>query len=395
MGRRKTRTENMSLILKQIWYHDGISRIEISDKVGLNKSTVTNLVTELILLGVLEEREQKETNNVGGRKPIALGLNKNYGIVLGLGVQAEMIRAVAVDIAGDIVFRWKKETGQITRRNIIDVFLESFDELSASLMERGFSNLLGIGLGAGGIINPLTGVVEYSIPLSIYEPFPLCEVLSRHINAPVYIENDSNCGAWMELAFGKANSPDNFLFVLVEFKNRRQHIKEHGGIGIGFGIVLDGKLHYGNTFSAGEFRSAFSRGEYASQMRISPEDLHKLPEDKAVMDRFLDELFANIACIVNVLNISHVYLGGDIELLGDSVCDMLTEYIMKNWMYPLPVHCNVKMSSLHEFAVAYGAAGMILDRIFRNDLHDSFWQNIDKRGVLPALIRHPLPIVSK
>lgn len=394
-GKRRTKIENMGLILQQIWYEEGISRIEIAKRVGLNKSTVTNLVAELIELGLVEEREQKNVVSTGGRKPIALGLNKEYGVVIGVGVQAEAMRAVTVDLAGTVLLKWQKNTGPITRRNFIPLFLEAMEELSQILEEKGYVHVLGVGIGAGGIINPEDGSIVYSIPLSIYEPFQVCAELAEFLDVPVFVENDSNCCAWGELAFKKGESYKDFIFVLVEFKEERSHIKDFGGVGVGFGIVLDGRLHYGHTFSAGEFRSAFSEGTMPSQFSLSPEELAQLPHNRVLLDKFLHELFSNLACIVNTLNVSHVFFGGDIEGLGEEICDTFMSYVRRNWMYPLPIPCNVSLSSLHDFAVAYGAAGMILDRIFRNRLHQSFWDKRGDKAFLPVLVRHTLPLVKR
>ena len=84
------------------------------------------------------------------------------------------------------------------------------------------------------------------------------------------------------------------------------------------------------------------------------------------MERFLRELFANVGLIVNTLNLSHIILGGAFEELGDHTKDILEEEIIKNWPYPYPydVKQHIWYSSFGERAVAYGAAGMVLNTLF-------------------------------
>jgi hypothetical protein len=49
------------------------------------------------------------------------------------------------------------------------------------------------------------------------------------------------------------------------------------------------------------------------------------------------------------------------------VAAILREEIQRNWPYPDEVRCRVHFSSLGDQAVAYGAAGMLLDRLMRSD----------------------------
>ena len=52
----------------------------------------------------------------------------------------------------------------------------------------------------------------------------------------------------------------DFLFALVEFRRDPKSLGLSGGIGVGFGIVLGGKVYSGAHGNAGEFRSAFCDG---------------------------------------------------------------------------------------------------------------------------------------
>ena len=67
--------------------------------------------------------------------------------------------------------------------------------------------------------------------------------------------------------------------------------------------------------------------------------------------------------IVNTMDFDRVYIGGDIEALNVDLPGALRRRLEENWMYPAPRDVDIRYSSLGGKAVAYGAAGMIFDRL--------------------------------
>jgi predicted NBD/HSP70 family sugar kinase len=130
------------------------------------------------------------------------------------------------------------------------------------------------------------------------------------------------------------------------------------------GIVLNGRVHYGHHYSAGEFRSVLCTPECKGQFSLTDEEAARLEEDSRVLHRFICELSKNVAMMVNTFNLSHIFLGGDIERYKREVQGVLQEEIQRNWPYPDEVPCKIRFSSHGDKAVAYGAAGMVLHRLF-------------------------------
>ena len=75
-----------------------------------------------------------------------------------------------------------------------------------------------------------------------------------------------------------------------------------------------------------------------------------------------------MALVVNVLNLSHVFFGGDIMPYADEFRTILKEEINRLWPYGYQVDCAIQPSTFGENAVAYGAAGMLLDRLFTDQI---------------------------
>jgi len=135
-------------------------------------------------------------------------------------------------------------------------------------------------------------------------------------------------------------------------------------VGVGFGLVINGRVHYGSNYSAGEFRSVLCTADDDIQVSLSREELGRVLSDPSVFDRFAVELARNIAMLVNTLDFSRVFIGGDIESCGFDFCRILEDAIDANWLYPIKKRIDIQYSSLGAKAVAFGAAGMCLQSLF-------------------------------
>jgi predicted NBD/HSP70 family sugar kinase len=353
-------TNNVTRILRTLWCAPGTSRIEIAGLLDVDKSTVSNQVGRLIDVGIVRETVEGEASANGGRKPIALEIVKDFGYAIGIEAQIGEVRAVAVNLAGEILAT-TAESISITRDDFVDIVLKQRDILQRRLSARACGRFLGIGVGVGALIDSRTSTIQYSVPLKIIEPFSLGNAVLARSDAPFFIDNDANCCAWGELVFKRTEALRDFLFALVEFRRDPVSQREFGGVGVGFGIVLDGKVRYGSHSYAGEFRSVFCKECGGLQFSLTANDLVHLRTDGEALDRFALELAENMAMLVNTFDFGRVFIGGDIESLEYDFCSLLSGKIRDNWMYPIERSIDVNYSSFGPTAVSYGAAAMVLD----------------------------------
>ena len=152
----------------------------------------------------------------------------------------------------------------------------------------------------------------------------------------------------------EANRCAIFLFALIELRRDPRSVELSGGIGVGFGIVLGGKVYSGAHGDAGEFRSAFCDGPGEVQLSLSKETLSRLESDRSTLSLAGDELARNVAMMVNAMDFERVYVGGDIEALDIDFPALLRRRLAENWMYPFPKDVEIRYSSLGGKAVAYG-----------------------------------------
>ena len=176
-------------------------------------------------------------------------------------------------------------------------------------------------------------------------------LLKDCVDYPVYIENDANACCWGELVFNKDEDLSNFIFLVAEFYN------DQAGIGMGF--VFNNKIHYGRNFTAGEFKSIKAHSTTKdSQVSIDPTDTD--------FSSFASELTEHIAFLVNTLNLDHIFIGGDLEHHKTIISPLLERSIRNNILDDKDNLCNLHYSSIGKYAAAFGAAGMMMNKLFNN-----------------------------
>ena len=352
---------NTSRVLQKLWFSKGISRVEIARELGLGKSTVTNIVSALMRRNLVKRVTGGKSGPSGGRRPSHLMINNGYGYILGLEIQTERFTAVAVDIQGEVIFARSEKIAINT--DVVSTFFDVLGALAAEMKTTKLP-LIGIGVGVAGIIDPHRGIILKSNPFDVHEPLDFYRGIAPRQKVPTLIENDANCCCWGELAFKKTERHSSFVVVLGEFRKGRAHRSSYWGIAVGFGFVINGKVHYGEDFSAGEFQSILWEEPNQGQFSVSDEESRAIRRDPAVLQKVFKELCGHVAFLVNSLNLSCVVIGGEIGAYRDELTATLRQEIRRNWSYENEVDCAIEFATLGDRAVAYGAAGMFLERFF-------------------------------
>ena len=352
--------QNTARVLHLLWQKPGISRIEMADQLGLNRSTVTIIVNELLERQLVKPVAFADASPAGGRKKVQLAINAHYGCVGGLQVHADYMRLVLVDLGGRILHH-EVSPGAFTAKNLYRRLEKGAEILVHRASHLGL-RLLGVGCGLPGIVDPHTGTLLQSVPLGIFEPEAIVKRLEPLLDRPLYVDNDAHACCWGELTSAR-HAGANFLFILGEWRQAPQHV---GALltAIGIGVVIDRQVHYGRGFSAGEFRSTSWQPGNSSQFSLTDDEIAAARTDPALRQAMVRELARNAAMIVHILDLDHLYLGGFFDSRDVETQAIFTEEIRRNWTYPTPPMCEVSFATHGEQAVAYGAAGMILARAF-------------------------------
>lgn len=159
-------------------------------------------------------------------------------LLLAIDVGGTKIETVAVDLRGQTVAQMVTGTDNSGPEGL----LESIDETARRVLAEAqatTANLLGVGLGVPGQVNPVSGVVRLAVNLNL-RSFPLAMALAGRLKAPVNVENDVRLAA----------------LGLYQHLQRQQRLESLAyvsvGTGIAAGIVIDGQLLRGVNGMAGE-----------------------------------------------------------------------------------------------------------------------------------------------
>ena len=351
---------NIARVLRLVWQIKGISRIEIAQQLGLDKSTVTKIVFSLEDIGIVKAFAQGSSGPQGGRKPIQLKINQEFGYALGIEINPDGFRVVLANLHGEIV---AYEGREMVVTSIFDAFDTAISTIRPELEKRK-AKLIGVGVGIPGIVNTETGTIIRSIPLMIPDAQNFSGWAKQKYNVPIYIENDARCGCLGEITIRHGLNPENMMFVLSEIRRITGKTASKKNLSVGFGFILNGQPYYGNDFSAGEFRSILWKKGNSGQFRSNDISGDKIGYDTSVTDTVFTELSAHVALTANLLNLNHIYLGGLPEDLTRILAEDIRTEIVRKWPYEIPPKCEVTASTLGIRAVAYGAAGHCLQRFF-------------------------------
>jgi len=366
---------NSSRIFQHIRLNRGISRIAVASDLDLDRSTITKVVRQLMEDGLVLTTGKYHGKPGVGRMATGLEINPNFGLVLGIEVQAEFCRAVLVNLDGQVFRSTRRdypEGPQGVEERVVDL-IEAAERDAAKL---GLP-LIGIGVGLSGIVDPYRGEILFSNPLGVHAPIPLAARVAERTRIPLLVENDANCCCWSEMAFRRATHGRNFISVLGEFRDI--DIVEHRrrGVAVGLGIVIRDNVLHGDNFTAGEFRSLLYDPDRPSntQFSITNEESYRLPDDGETLRRVIDELAFNLSLLVNSLDITKIVVAGDFSRFPAEIEPAFRRAIERNWLYqhwdeyardypPIRKSCAVEFSPDGENSVCIGAAAFFIQKLF-------------------------------
>ena len=95
------RNANLSRVFETVWKNPNFSRIDIARKLELYRSTVSNIIGTLVDSGLICEGERGLPTEKGGRKPVFLSVNPDFGCVIGIELQLDYYHVTVVSFDGN------------------------------------------------------------------------------------------------------------------------------------------------------------------------------------------------------------------------------------------------------------------------------------------------------
>jgi N-acetylglucosamine repressor len=230
---QQTRAINEGLVLRGLYDLGPISRAEIARRTNLTRTTVSEIVGELITAGLVEEVGRGPS--IGGKAPILIQVVADARLVLALDLGEQAFTGALVDLRGDVRRRTVVPVEGRDGAAALTAVEQLVDDLVAAAPD---GALLGIGVGTPGLVDTRAGTIRWAVNLD-WQDLPLGRILTERTGLPAVVANDSRAAAMGEHLFDPGRRSPNLVAIKI-------------GNGIGAGIVLGGALFEGDGFGAGE-----------------------------------------------------------------------------------------------------------------------------------------------
>ena len=229
---------NRDLILHTIHRRQPVSRADLARLTGLQPSTVSVIIGELIeegwvLPGTLGRLPR-------GRRPTFVTLNDRH-VILAIDLRPDKANLAVVDINGKIVSRntipiSAPRGSQDQAKKAIAKVAAAARSLRASIRDRQFE---GVGVSVSGRVGQKTHEMLFS-PNAAWAQVDLYNELASVLHTPLEMDNAANACLFGERWFGSLGDAKNIIAISV-------------AEGIGSGLFVDGKILRGRDDLAGEF----------------------------------------------------------------------------------------------------------------------------------------------
>lgn len=389
----------MSLVLRDIHNEAPLSRARLAVMTGLNKSTVSSLVEDLLARGLVHEIGM---NSMGtGRPATLLEINPLAGGIIGVELGVDFVAVALMNFGGEVIWRQiDKADPSEEQAKTIKQTLELVDQ-AVTKCRKTKLRLLGLGLAVPGTVDLKEGVLVYS-PNLRWHDVPLRKIFSEHTGLKVFIENDANAAAVAEHLFGVMRQTKDFIFV-------------YAGVGIGGGLFLNGKLYRGHNGFAGEIghistaengseeaclcgnagcwethanqHAVIRRAEAGlkrertsiipkimterNESSLSVEIVKQAADagDLMALDTFADvgrAMGQGIAGLVNIFNPEKIVIGGTLSMASEYFLPAVIEMVSRRALNPVMKRTEVIPSVFGYDASLVGAAAIVVEDIMWN-----------------------------
>lgn len=229
------RAINDRLALRLLQQDGPLTATQLKTLTGLSRPTVADLVERLQGAGLIKVVGETGAERRGPNARL-YGIVADRAHLAGLDVRTDSVAVVVADLLGATLAEATLPIGS-------DTAVDDAVEQAVALLERtaraaGTAPLHSVGIGAPGLIDPVTGELRDTTGLPAWHR-RLVRALQQRLPATVLVENETNLAAVAEHRVGAARDHDTFVLLWL-------------GHGVGAAVMLDGRLRRGASGGAGE-----------------------------------------------------------------------------------------------------------------------------------------------
>lgn len=228
------RAVNRSILLGLIRRRQPISRADLARLTGIFRSSVSDIVDELIADELITE--ERSTPSQRGRVPISLRLNDAVYRVIGLNIRPAYCQVAVAGLSGVIQQNLTFET-PASPTQLVRALAKAIDSLKKTTPRNRSRVFQKIGVSVPGHVDVYSGQIVWTPTHPELNGYPLTDEISRSIGVVTVADNDCNAGALSEVWLGsgdQSQTQTDFTFLNVS------------DFGTGAGVVLNGEVYRGH-----------------------------------------------------------------------------------------------------------------------------------------------------
>ncbi len=351
------------------------TRPEIAKALKITEPTVLKIIDFFLERDIVTYHGESDTTSVG-RKPNMLIFQPNAAYSIGVDYDGATFKLAVVNLDDETVF-FKSKPLKVSLQKLLDSVVPY--ELSGLDVEKSKISSLGIALPA--VVDTEKFIVNTrnpAIDCEGREDFASdVNALSQKIQIPVFMENDVNAAAISE--YKALRNKRDIVFIML-------------GIGLGSGIILDGKLRRGKHFSAGEigymtlqhnfvtsterpgwFENILGREYIKYHFGIDIfEDCFDTQNASYLIEHMASHISLIVANLSSALDVDTFIIGGCVaEKLGDRLIERVKEYCSNLCIHPIDFILDVQSD-----IIARGVGIIGNNSILNHFLSDNY--NLDR-----------------
>lgn len=213
--------------------HQPVSRADLARLTGVFRSSVSDIVDELLAQRlVTEERESAQRGR--GRAPINLRLNEESCRVLGLNIRPVYSQLARSGLSGTIKETLSFPTPRSPKR-LVKAISQTVSKLAKSMGLKP-TDYRSLGIAIPGHVDAAKGQIVWTPTHAELTHFPITAAIEQELGIPALADNDCNLGALSELWLSKRDRSSDFVFLNVS------------DFGVGAGVVINGEIYLGHNF---------------------------------------------------------------------------------------------------------------------------------------------------
>lgn len=388
---RAIREVNRSIILDLVRRVERISRTELARRSKLTKPTVSAIVDELLGEGIVREVGFGEPVSGGGRPARLLEFNDASAAYLGIHIGVRSTSVAVADARGTIrLVRRRPSIVGSPARTLRSIQALAAEALQGAKVPR--TRVEGAAATVPGLVDHESGLCVLAPNLG-WRDVPLRDALSEAIGLPFVVNNITQAAAVAEGRVGAAKEARSFVWLYV-------------GSGVGSGVVIDGRVFYGQRGFSGEIghcpvvedgpecgcgrrgcletvasamalgravKAALAAGEPTVLAGMEgPLDAGAVaaaardgdPVARRILAAMSEHLGRGISYLLNVLNPEMIVLGGPVAQAGQILFDDVRASVARHALLPKGV--QIVPSALGDRAELTGAVLLAMDHNVRS-----------------------------